>query len=92
MEFAYLMKLICFMVSVNRVELIFGQLYSTLPPSKLDEFIGRDSWEKLLVQGNKLTPGDKAIGVKKVVLMVISEACHTLMGVTNLILEGDDAL
>ena len=44
------------------------------------------------MQVNKLTPGDKAIGVKKVVLMVIYEACHTLMGVTNLILEGDDAL
>ena len=35
---------------------------------------GGITWEKLLVQVNKLTPGDKTVGVKKVVLMVISEA------------------
>ena len=35
---------------------------------------GGITWEKLLVQVNKLTPGDKTVGVKKVVLMVIFEA------------------
>ena len=50
MEFANLMKLICFMASLDGggVELISGQLYYTSPPSKLDGLIGRDYLGKII--------------------------------------------